>query len=84
MRRRNGATTPLVTGAGLFSVLALLCGCAAIDDGADRPGTAVGQRPAAVAAKPNHRQYFDQRRGRYYYFDQTDHRYYWEDGAPRD
>ena len=41
-----------------------------------------GQRPAAAAKNP-HRQYFDQRKGRYYYFDQRTHAYYWEDGTPR-
>jgi hypothetical protein len=41
-------------------------------------------RPTTAAnAKPPHRQYLDQRSGRYYYFDPTTHRYLWEDGTPR-
>jgi hypothetical protein len=53
------------------------------------PGAAAPQGPSAQTAKPGtnakapHRQYLDQRTGRYYYFDQTSHRYYWEDGTPR-
>ena len=40
-------------------------------------------KPATAALKSPHRQYLDQRTGRYYYFDQTAHRYFWEDGTPR-
>jgi phage tail tape-measure protein len=31
----------------------------------------------------NHRQYYDERAGRYYYYDSRTGRYYWEDGSPR-
>jgi len=49
------------------------------------PQAPPSQTPKTVspAAKSPHRQYLDQRTGRYYYFDQTAHRYYWEDGTPR-
>jgi hypothetical protein len=49
------------------------------------PQAPAAQTPKAAqaTAKPPHRQYLDQRTGRYYYFDQTSHRYYWEDGSPR-
>jgi hypothetical protein len=35
------------------------------------------------AAPANHRQYYDDRAGRYYYYDAGTGRYYWEDGSPR-
>jgi uncharacterized membrane protein len=31
----------------------------------------------------NHRQYYDERAGRYYYYDSATGRYFWEDGSPR-
>ena len=31
----------------------------------------------------NHRQYYDEKAGRYYYFDSATGRYFWEDGTPR-
>ena len=56
-------------------------------------GAAVGGTIGAVkgcredggcgAAAPSHRQYYDERAGRYYYFDSATGRYYWEDGSPR-
>lgn len=30
-----------------------------------------------------HRQYYDEKAGRYYYYDSATARYYWEDGSPR-
>lgn len=43
--------------------------------------------PMAVQPKPpggvNRRQYFDEKRGRYYYFDQKRGAYFWENGEPR-
>ncbi|HEV7384752.1 MAG TPA: YMGG-like glycine zipper-containing protein [Phenylobacterium sp.] len=30
-----------------------------------------------------HRQYYDERAGRYYYYDSATGRYFWEDGSPR-
>jgi hypothetical protein len=63
---------------------ALACGCAAIGGpGSRSDAERVSAAQAPAGAPPNHRQYFDQRRGRYYYFDPATHRYYWEDGAPR-
>jgi hypothetical protein len=55
---------------------------------------AVSDRPVAVpldAPPPTppdvgtrrHRQYFDQKRRRFYYFDPVLKRYFWEDGTPR-
>jgi hypothetical protein len=35
------------------------------------------------AAHPAHRQYYDERAGRYYYYDSATGRYFWEDGSPR-
>jgi hypothetical protein len=35
------------------------------------------------ASAPAHRQYYDERAGRYYYYDSASGRYYWEDGSPR-
>ena len=31
----------------------------------------------------DHKQYYDQRAGRYYYYDSRDGRYYWDNGEPR-
>jgi len=42
--------------------------------------------PAPARRTPsgiNRRQYFDEKRGRYYYFDTTRGAYFWEDGQPR-
>lgn len=36
-----------------------------------------------ATATNNHRQYYDERAGRYYYYDSATGRYYWEDGSPR-
>jgi uncharacterized protein YcfJ len=57
-------------------------------------GAAVGGAAGAVkgchdqggcgsAAANNHRQYYDERAGRYYYYDAATGRYFWEDGSPR-
>ena len=35
------------------------------------------------AHNTGHRQYYDERAGRYYYYDSAAGRYYWEDGSPR-
>jgi hypothetical protein len=35
------------------------------------------------ARAPEHRQYYDERAGRYYYYDSATGRYFWEDGSPR-
>jgi uncharacterized protein YcfJ len=35
------------------------------------------------AAANNHRQYYDERAGRYYYYDSATGRYFWDDGSPR-
>src|SRR4051812_34061877 len=55
--------------------------------GAAIGGTAGGvhgcQQDGGCGAAPNHRQYYDERAGRYYYRDSQDGRYYWEDGSPR-
>jgi hypothetical protein len=76
---RGSHTLKALTGLALGCAAVVISGCASTDmpDG-------TGRSPShTAAAKPNHRQYFDQNRGRYYYFDQTAHRYYWEDGTPR-
>ena len=41
------------------------------------------QTDGGCGAAPNHRQYYDERAGRYYYRDSQTGRYYWEDGSPR-
>ncbi|SRR5258708_23265114 len=35
------------------------------------------------ASGGSHRQYYDERAGRYYYYDSATGRYFWEDGSPR-
>jgi hypothetical protein len=35
------------------------------------------------AKAPGHRQYYDEKAGRYYYYDSATGRYFWEDGSPR-
>jgi hypothetical protein len=42
-------------------------------------------RPSAEArgGGVNRRQYFDEKRGRYYYFDSRRGAYFWENGQPR-
>lgn len=35
------------------------------------------------SAPGGHRQYYDERAGRYYYYDSATGRYFWEDGSPR-
>jgi phage tail tape-measure protein len=35
------------------------------------------------AHAPSHRQYYDEKVGRYYYYDSATGRYFWEDGSPR-
>jgi|APCry1669190288_1035285.scaffolds.fasta_scaffold10334_4 hypothetical protein len=44
------------------------------------PGPVV---PGVGQPDPRHRQYYDQRRHRFYYFDPVLKAYFWEDGAPR-
>jgi uncharacterized protein YceK len=63
--------------------LTLLGGCASMNDKHPGQPSVAGSQPSATASN-GHRQYFDQRRGRYYYFDTASHRYLWEDGTPRD
>lgn len=41
------------------------------------------QGPAPVRVAASHRQYFDQRRHRYYYYDPARRAYFWEDGTPK-
>jgi hypothetical protein len=36
-----------------------------------------------VRIAASHRQYFDQRRKRYYYYDPARRAYFWEDGSPK-
>ncbi len=49
---------------------------------ANKPKAAAGLAPASPP-DPRHRQYFDERRHRFYYFDPVLKAYFWEDGAPR-
>jgi len=74
----------LAVGGAVIAALAVLGGCASMDDGRAPSRPTLGEPHTSAAAPSSHRQYFDQRRGRYYYFDQTSHRYFWEDGSPRD
>ena len=56
-------------------------------------GAAIGGSVGAVkgcredggcgASAPSHRQYYDERAGRYYYYDSASGRYFWENGQPR-
>ncbi len=75
---RGSQTRNALLGLALGCAAVVISGCASVDGAPDQPGS------RTLAAKPNHRQYFDQNKGRYYYFDLTTHRYYWEDGSPRD
>jgi hypothetical protein len=45
--------------------------------------TSGGTALAEGAGQPNHRQYFDASRKRFYYFDPVLRQYLWEDGTPR-
>jgi hypothetical protein len=49
------------------------------------PASAPAQPRSAAANQviPSHRQYFDQRRKRYYFYDPSRRAYFWEDGTPR-
>ncbi len=73
----------LTISAAAAACLILLGGCVSMGDHPGRPAVA-GSQATAAATAAGHRQYFDQRRGRYYYFDAASHRYLWEDGTPRD
>lgn len=56
------------------------------------PGRALHRQSAAPersaaneerATSPSHRQYYDQRRQRYYFYDPSRRAYFWEDGSPK-
>jgi hypothetical protein len=66
-----------------LTISAAAAACVSMGDHPGRPAVA-GSQATAAATAAGHRQYFDQRRGRYYYFDAASHRYLWEDGTPRD
>jgi hypothetical protein len=46
-------------------------------------GAAAGGLLGAATGCSDHRQYYDERAGRYYYYDSATGRYFWEDGSPR-
>lgn len=48
---------------------------------ASAPARPSASAPARVVSA--HRQYYDQRRKRYYYFDPARRAYFWEDGTPK-
>ncbi|MDO9336027.1 MAG: hypothetical protein EON95_02195 [Caulobacteraceae bacterium] len=70
----------LILGASLVAITA----CASVPP--PPPPPPAGERMAAPA-KPsdgvNRRQYFDEKRGKYYYFDARRGGYFWENGQPR-
>ena len=69
----------LVVGVSLLGLTA----CASVPP---PPPPPAGESMAAPSRPPdgvNRRQYFDEKRGRYYYFDQKRGAYFWEDGQPR-
>jgi hypothetical protein len=63
----------------------LLCACADDPRTADTGigGAVVGPAIAGAIGSGDHRQYYDERSGRYYYFDPSGGGYFWEDGSPR-
>ncbi len=66
--------------AAALSGLALL-GCAHRGaPGAHSTPRVVRPVKPSVAPDPTHRQYFDERRRRYYYFDRQKREYFWENG----
>jgi hypothetical protein len=44
---------------------------------------ATPQKTLSPTRTASHRQYFDQRRQRYYYYDPSRRAYFWEDGSPK-
>ena len=49
----------------------------------DLRGVAGAAKGCSDVGGCDHKQYYDQRAGRYYYYDSRDGRYYWDNGEPR-
>ena len=73
-----GAVIGNNTGSGNAATGALIGGAAGAALGAAKGCADVGG-----CGGSNHREYYDERAGRYYYYDSRSGRYYWENGQPR-
>lgn len=60
-----------------------LAACASVPPPPPPPAGERMAAPSRPASGVNRRQYFDEKRGRYYYFDQKRGAYFWENGQPR-
>jgi hypothetical protein len=60
-----------------------LAACASVPPPPPPPAGERMAAPSRPASGANRRQYFDEKRGRYYYFDQKRGAYFWENGEPR-
>lgn len=60
-----------------------LAACASVPPPPPPPAGERMAAPARPSGGVNRRQYFDEKRGRYYYFDQKRGAYFWENGQPR-
>ena len=77
----GGAALGAVAGAVIGNNVGALIGAAAGGLLGAAKGCAV--QGGCGARAPDHRQYYDERAGRYYYYDSATGRYFWEDGSPR-
>ena len=75
-----GAVIGNNTGSGNAATGALIGGALGAAAGAVKGCHDQGGCGASSGA---HRQYYDERAGRYYYYDSATGRYFWEDGSPR-
>ena len=72
--------------ASILVVSVSLLGLAACASVPPPPPPPAGERmaaPARPSGNASKRQYFDEKRGRYYYFDPRRGAYFWENGEPR-
>ena len=86
---RFAATVPSETGATIFyeaSAHAVDRAAGPVDENSDvvTDRSEAPPPPAAAPYAPRHRQFFDERAGRFYYFDPVRDAYFWENGEPRD
>jgi hypothetical protein len=60
-----------------------LAACASVPPPPPPPAGERMAAPSRPSGGVNRRQYFDEKRGRYYYFDTKRGAYFWENGQPR-
>jgi hypothetical protein len=75
-----GAVIGNNTGSGNAATGALIGGALGAAAGAVK---GCNDQGGCGARAGGHRQYYDERAGRYYYYDSATGRYFWEDGSPR-